>query len=68
VKRLRRKLYCWLRGPGEWCLGRYPPDITIGPYMTFASMAEVEQFMPRYDIIWCGDALRTREQLLAKAC
>jgi hypothetical protein len=66
VKRVRRKLYCWLRSPGEWCLGRYPPDVPIGPYHTFSSMEEVEQSIsPRYEIIWCGDALATRERLLA---
>lgn len=65
MKRPRRKLYCWLKKPGEWCLGRYPPDIPIGPYLTFASMDEAEQSAgSRYEIIWCGDALKVREQMM----
>lgn len=66
MRRSRRKLYCWLRKPGEWCIGRYPPDIPIGPYHTVSSMEEAEQFgvSNRYDLIWCGDALKTRQQAL----
>jgi hypothetical protein len=60
----RRKLYCWLRKPGEWCVGRYPPDIPIGPFGVFSSMEEAERAVTtKYDIIWCGDALKTREQV-----
>lgn len=66
MKRVRRKLYCWLGKPGEWRLGRYPPDVPIGPWMTFSTMEEVEQSIsPKYEIIWCGDALATRERLLS---
>lgn len=50
-------------------LGRYPPDVLIGPFLTFGSMQEVEQYATasRYEIIWCGDALTTREQIMARA-
>jgi hypothetical protein len=64
--RLRRKLYCWLRRPGEWCLGRYPPDTPQIPYKAYGSMAEAEAAALAYraDVIWCGPALETRRQLM----
>lgn len=67
MKRPRRKLYCWLSKPGEWRLGREPPDIPIGPYSIFKSMDEVERAFPaaRYEIIWCGKALEMREQMIS---
>ncbi len=57
---IRRKLYGWLRGPGEWCLGRNPPDSPSMPYKLYASMAEAQiaAEAKRATIIWCGDAAR----------
>lgn len=47
-------------------MGRYPPDVLIGPFTIFSSMDEVEQAAGvRYEIVWCGDALKMREQLMA---
>jgi hypothetical protein len=64
--RPRRKLYGWLRSSGEWCLGRYPPDVPT-PYLKYASMQEAEDAATagRYQVIWCGAALDTRNQMMA---
>ena len=67
--RQRRKLYGWLRKPGEWCLGRAPPDSPQMPYKVFSSMKEAESAAAarRYEIVWSGDALLTRLQMLGDA-
>lgn len=76
MKRPRRTLYCWLRpstlrqaqgsGQAEWRLGRDPPDVAVR-YIAYPSLEEVESAADsmRANVIWCGDAARTREQLMA---
>jgi hypothetical protein len=64
--RRRRLLYGWLRKPGEWCLGRLPPDSPQTHYAIYHSMHEAESAAEasRYEIIWAGAALETRRQLV----
>ena len=65
MPRIRRKLYGWLRKPGEWCLSVYPPDVAV-PFQLFPSMKEAEEYADhrRSDVIWFGDALAHRMQLI----
>jgi hypothetical protein len=67
MKRAKRFLYGWLRGPNEWCLSRQPPDIPV-LYQMFASMDEAEQAAKaaRYDVVWSGDALVMWERVEAE--
>lgn len=61
----RRKFYCWLNRPGEWCLGRHPPDSPSMPYQIFAALDDVERAIDgwRVDVVWCGGAAEMRAQL-----
>lgn len=63
MKRRRRSLYGWLHAPGDWRLGRLPPDVPV-PYQSFPSWEEAEQAAQssRYDVIWSGPALLARQQ------
>jgi hypothetical protein len=62
---IRRKLYGWLKRPGEWCLGRQPPDTPSMPHKVFASLNEARLAAEamRATIIWSGDAARHVERL-----
>ncbi len=55
---MKRKLYGWIRKPGQYCLGRNPPDSPQMPYEVYASLDEVEQAAKsrKAAVIWCGDA------------
>ena len=57
----RRVLYGWLRGPGQWCLSRQPPDVSV-PYQKFATLEDAEEAAKasRYDVIWSGAALEAK--------
>lgn len=54
--RIRKTLYGWCRAPGEFCLGRLPPDAPNGPYEIFETMADVELAAKgrKARLVWCG--------------